>query len=250
MASLARDAFRGAFNDDDLPRLMRLYDEGAPRMAASKKRESSTRSRACSRIRNSCIGSSRSPTRRRPGAAYPLSSVELASRLSFFLWSSIPDAELLEHFAASGRLDDAEVLEQQVGAYARRPARRDAGIELRVPMAGPWRARELGAGSVRVRRCRPQHSRPLRHRVAPVRRQRLPLGVERARALDGRLHVRQRSASAALRNERRAWHALSACRADGPEPLRLARQRRRAARVVVSESHFARAARPVAARRT
>jgi hypothetical protein len=47
-----------------------------------------------------------------PGAAYPLSSVELASRLSFFLWSSIPDAELLE-LAASGRLQDPAVLEAQ-----------------------------------------------------------------------------------------------------------------------------------------
>jgi hypothetical protein len=44
--------------------------------------------------------------------AYRISDLELASRLSFFLWSSIPDDELLR-VAASGRLDDPAVLEQQ-----------------------------------------------------------------------------------------------------------------------------------------
>jgi len=47
------------------------------------------------------------------GEAYALSDLELASRLSFFLWSSIPDDELLT-LAEDGRLGDAEVLEAQV----------------------------------------------------------------------------------------------------------------------------------------
>src|SRR5262249_37754055 len=46
-------------------------------------------------------------------AAYRVSDVELASRLSFFLWSTIPDAELLE-LAERGRLKDPSVLEHQV----------------------------------------------------------------------------------------------------------------------------------------
>jgi hypothetical protein len=44
---------------------------------------------------------------------YALTDVELASRLSFFLWSSIPDDQLLE-VATKGRLKDPKVLEQQV----------------------------------------------------------------------------------------------------------------------------------------
>ena len=48
-----------------------------------------------------------------PGAAYRLSDLELASRLSFFLWSSIPDEELLG-LAEAGQLADADVLETQV----------------------------------------------------------------------------------------------------------------------------------------
>jgi hypothetical protein len=48
-----------------------------------------------------------------PGTAYRLSDVELASRLSFFLWSSIPDDELLA-LASRGQLRDTRVLDQQV----------------------------------------------------------------------------------------------------------------------------------------
>jgi Protein of unknown function (DUF1592)/Protein of unknown function (DUF1588)/Protein of unknown function (DUF1585)/Protein of unknown function (DUF1595) len=54
----------------------------------------------------------RAPTGLRAGAVYRISDLELASRLSFFLWSSIPDEELLG-LAAKGRLADPAVLEQQ-----------------------------------------------------------------------------------------------------------------------------------------
>src|SRR5207247_10577943 len=49
----------------------------------------------------------------RPGTAHPVSDVELASRLSFFLWSSIPDERLL-NLATSGRLRQPGVLAAQV----------------------------------------------------------------------------------------------------------------------------------------
>ena len=55
----------------------------------------------------------RRPADAAPGAPYPLSDVELASRLSFFLWSSIPDDELLA-LAEAGRLSRPAVLERQV----------------------------------------------------------------------------------------------------------------------------------------
>jgi hypothetical protein len=47
------------------------------------------------------------------GSAHRVSDLELASRLSFFLWSSIPDDELL-NLAIAGRLREARVLETQV----------------------------------------------------------------------------------------------------------------------------------------
>jgi hypothetical protein len=48
-----------------------------------------------------------------PHRGYRISDLELASRLSFFLWSSIPDDELLD-VAIAGRLDEPAVLERQV----------------------------------------------------------------------------------------------------------------------------------------
>jgi Protein of unknown function (DUF1592)/Protein of unknown function (DUF1588)/Protein of unknown function (DUF1585)/Protein of unknown function (DUF1587)/Protein of unknown function (DUF1595) len=47
------------------------------------------------------------------GATYRIGDLELASRISFFLWSSIPDDELVE-VAASGKLNDPATLEHQV----------------------------------------------------------------------------------------------------------------------------------------
>ena len=53
------------------------------------------------------------PANLKPGDSYRLSDLELASRLSFFLWSSIPDDALLA-VAEQGKLKDPAVLEQQV----------------------------------------------------------------------------------------------------------------------------------------
>ncbi len=55
----------------------------------------------------------RDPANLPPDTAYPISDLELASRLSFFLWSSIPDDTLLD-LAERGRLEDPAVLQQQV----------------------------------------------------------------------------------------------------------------------------------------
>jgi len=55
----------------------------------------------------------RDPAGTPPNTVYRISDLELASRLSFFLWSSIPDDELLAA-ATAGRLHQPAVLEQQV----------------------------------------------------------------------------------------------------------------------------------------
>ncbi len=55
----------------------------------------------------------REPLALHPGSPYKLSDLDLASRLSFFLWSSIPDEGLLD-LAANGRLHDPAVLDRQV----------------------------------------------------------------------------------------------------------------------------------------
>src|SRR3546814_5623769 len=47
------------------------------------------------------------------GTPYQISDLELASRLSFFLWSSIPDQELIQ-LASENQLHDPKVMQQQV----------------------------------------------------------------------------------------------------------------------------------------
>ncbi|PYR52789.1 MAG: hypothetical protein DMF89_01295 [Acidobacteria bacterium] len=69
-----------------------------------------------------------------PGVAYRVSDVELASRLSFFLWGSIPDDELFD-VAAKGKLKEPAVLERQV---RRMLADRRARDSLTESFAGQW----------------------------------------------------------------------------------------------------------------
>jgi hypothetical protein len=57
------------------------------------------------------------------GASYAISDLELASRLSFFLWSSVPDQALLS-IAAEGRLHEDAMLEEQVQRMLRDPKAR------------------------------------------------------------------------------------------------------------------------------
>ena len=62
------------------------------------------------------------------GTAYRLSDVDLASRLSFFLWSSIPDDELLD-LAIGGKLRTPGVIEQQVRRMLADPRSRSALVD-------------------------------------------------------------------------------------------------------------------------
>jgi hypothetical protein len=73
------------------------------------------------------------PATVKPGQAYRITDVDLASRLSFFLWSTGPDDQLLK-LAAAGRLKDPVVLEQQV----RRMLKDPKAEALAVNFAGQW----------------------------------------------------------------------------------------------------------------
>jgi hypothetical protein len=53
------------------------------------------------------------PSGVRPGQVYPVADLDLASKLSFFLWNTIPDDELLQ-MAAKGKLNDPAMLDRQV----------------------------------------------------------------------------------------------------------------------------------------
>jgi hypothetical protein len=81
------------------------------------------------------------PDDARPGEPYRIGDLELASRLSFFLWSSIPDDELIR-LGAEGRLSDPEILEAQVERMIADP-RSDEFVE---NFTGQWlNVREIAA---------------------------------------------------------------------------------------------------------
>ncbi|HEY4362793.1 MAG TPA: DUF1592 domain-containing protein [Bryobacteraceae bacterium] len=73
------------------------------------------------------------PVSVRPGAAHPVTDIELASRLSFFLWSSVPDEKLLD-LAAAGRLRDPATL----AAQAQRMLEDDRADALVENFTGQW----------------------------------------------------------------------------------------------------------------
>jgi hypothetical protein len=73
------------------------------------------------------------PATGKTGSAYPITDIELASRLSFYLWSSIPDDELLD-VASKGQLKNPKVLEQQT----RRMLKDVKSVALIQNFAGQW----------------------------------------------------------------------------------------------------------------
>ena len=111
LGRLGRLAYRGSLTAGKLGSLLELYDAGA---AANGFEEG---------IRMGIEGMLASPNfvfrieepldPREAEYGYPLSDVDLASRLSFFLWGTIPDGELLD-LAEAGRLSEPAVYEAQV----------------------------------------------------------------------------------------------------------------------------------------
>ena len=111
MSTLARRAYRRPVTADDVGKLMTFYEVGREERGFE-----GGITRAIERLLVSpsfLFRVATDPADVTPGEPYRISDVELASRLSFFLWSSIPDDELLR-VAADGRLRDPVVLEQQV----------------------------------------------------------------------------------------------------------------------------------------
>jgi mono/diheme cytochrome c family protein len=108
VGNLARRAFRRPVTDEDLNPLMKLYQAGR----ASAGFEAGVRD-ALSAILASPYFLYRAESGDAAEGTRTLSDLELASRLSFFLWSSLPDEELLD-LAVRSRLSDPDVLSVQV----------------------------------------------------------------------------------------------------------------------------------------
>ena len=110
LSTLARRAFRRPVTDEDVGRLLTFYEQGATTSGFDGGIELAVRRLLVSP--EFLFRVVEEPAEATPGVPYALSDLELASRLSFFLWSSIPDDELLD-VAARGALRDPGALEAQ-----------------------------------------------------------------------------------------------------------------------------------------
>ncbi len=110
MGTLARRAYRRPVTDVDLAPLMEIFEIG--RAAGGFETGIARALEALLSMPAFLMRAEVDPAEASAGTIYPLSDVELASRLAFFLWRSIPDDELLEA-ATRGRLRDPVVLERQ-----------------------------------------------------------------------------------------------------------------------------------------
>jgi mono/diheme cytochrome c family protein len=131
LSSLARRAYRGPVSAAEVNTLLEFYREG---------RKSGDFDNGIQQALARILVAPRfvyrieeEPTTVASGQVYRISDVELASRLSFFLWSSIPDEELRD-VATKGRLRDPQTLAQQVKRMLA-DQRADAIVE---NFAGQW----------------------------------------------------------------------------------------------------------------
>ena len=131
ISNLATHAFRRPANNADVDSLMAFYQEG--------RREGSFEDgieNALARILTDpkfIYRIEAEPPNVKQGETYRVSDIDLASRLSFFLWSTIPDDELIR-VAGQGKLRDPVVLEEQV----RRMLKHPKAQALAVNFAGQW----------------------------------------------------------------------------------------------------------------
>src|ERR1700722_5671952 len=126
LSGLARRAYRRSTDDQDVETLLSFYK----RARAAGSFDDGIRA-ALERVLVSpdfLFRIEADPAGVAPGAPYRISDVELASRLSFFLWSSIPDDTLLD-LAIRGKLHEPAVLEQQVSRMFSDPRARTSLVE-------------------------------------------------------------------------------------------------------------------------
>ncbi|HEY5665139.1 MAG TPA: DUF1592 domain-containing protein [Gammaproteobacteria bacterium] len=110
VTSLADRAFRRPLTASDLPALMEFYEAGRPDGFEAGIQQALARILIDPRF---LYRLETEPPNLEPGAAFRVDDFALASRLSFFLWSSIPDDQLLA-LAADGRLGDSEVFASEI----------------------------------------------------------------------------------------------------------------------------------------
>ncbi len=111
LSTISRRAYRRPVTDSDLELLLSFYQKG--RNKGSFDAGIETALRLILTDPKFLYRTESDPANVAPGQIHPLSDLDLASRLSFFLWSSIPDDELLK-VATENKLHEAAILQAQV----------------------------------------------------------------------------------------------------------------------------------------
>jgi uncharacterized protein DUF1592/uncharacterized protein DUF1588/uncharacterized protein DUF1587/uncharacterized protein DUF1585/uncharacterized protein DUF1595 len=141
LSKIGGDAYRRPMTANELDRLMPIYDKGAGRAGAAGRSGGSTGFESGVRAALEAVLASpyfifrleKEPVSATPGSAFRIADADLASRLSFFLWGTVPDQELMA-LANQGRLSAPGVLEKQARRLLADP-RADA---LGSRFAGQW----------------------------------------------------------------------------------------------------------------
>jgi hypothetical protein len=128
---LASKAFRQDLGEQQLADLMRFYFQGAADGGFEMGIRASLEAMLASP--RFLFRMEREPSRVRPGQSYEIAAADLANRLSFFLWGSNPDEELLA-LAESGRLTRSRTLQAQ----AKRMLADPRSIALATRFASLW----------------------------------------------------------------------------------------------------------------
>lgn len=131
IASLARQAYRRPVTDNDIESLLGFYQRG--RNDGNFDSGIRTAIQAILASPEFVFRFERTPPGVAPGRNYRIGDLDLASRLSFFLWSSPPDEQLVT-LASQGKLKDPAVFEKQV----RRMLADPRASALTTNFAGQW----------------------------------------------------------------------------------------------------------------
>jgi hypothetical protein len=131
LTTVMRRAYRRQVGDAEVDRVLPFYKEG--RRGADFDAGIEAALSAVLVSREFLFRIERDPPGLKPGAVYRVGDLELASRLSFFLWSSIPDDELLQ-VAERGELHKPDVLARQASRMLADPRSRS----LVTNFAGQW----------------------------------------------------------------------------------------------------------------
>jgi hypothetical protein len=132
VSEIARKAYRRPLTSEDMEGLMSFYDQGRKR-GGNFEDGIRTSLQAILASLDFVFKFEKTPAAAKPGQTYRLSDLELASRLSYFLWNTMPDDELI-NIAAQGKLKDPVVMEKQV----RRMLADRKSESLSTKFAGQW----------------------------------------------------------------------------------------------------------------